>query len=64
MADLVATVQTLAALGDSAEFMREAQSWLDQAKWVRARAVQTVLSEGYSVRTVAGIAQVAPHRQR
>ncbi len=60
MADLVATVPTLAALGNSAEFVREAQSWLDQAKWVRARAVQAALGEGYSVRTVADIAQMAP----
>lgn len=60
MAELVATVPTLAALGDSAEFVREAQSWLDQAKWVRAHAVQAALDEGYSVRTVADIAQIAP----
>ena len=59
-ADLVATVPVLAALGDSAEVVREAQVQLDQAKWVRANAVQAALAEGYSVRTVAEIAQMAP----
>ena len=60
MADLVATVPALATLGDSAEFVREAHSWLDQAKWVRAHAIQAALDEGYSVRTVAHTAQMAP----
>ena len=60
MADLMATVPALAALGDSAEMVRQAQVRLDQAKWVRANAVQAALAEGYSVRVVAEIAQVAP----
>ena len=60
MADLVATVPVLAALGDSAEMVRQAQVRLDQAKRVRANAVQAALAEGYSVRTVAHIARMAP----
>ena len=60
MADLVATVPVLAALGDSAEGVRQALVRLDQAKRVRASAVQAALAEGYSVRTVADIAQMAP----
>ena len=60
MAELVATVPVLAALGDSAEGVRQAQVRLDHAKRVRAGAVAAALSEGYSVRTVADIAQVAP----
>ncbi|MDE0665899.1 MAG: hypothetical protein OXH67_09910 [Acidimicrobiaceae bacterium] len=59
-ADLMATVPTLAVLGDSAEAVRQAQVRLDQAKRVRARAVQAALGEGYSLRTVADIAQMAP----
>lgn len=60
MADLVATVPAMAALADSAEMVRKTQAWLDRTKWARARAVQAALAEGYSVRTVAEIAQVAP----
>lgn len=60
MADLVATVPAMAALADSAEMVRKTQSWLDRTKWARARAVQAALAAGYSVRTVAEIAQVAP----
>lgn len=60
MAELVATVPALAALGDSAEVVHRAQVRLDEAKRVRASAVQAALDEGYSVRTVADIAQVAP----
>ena len=60
MADLVATVPALAALDDSAEMVRQAQARLDQAKGVRANAVQAALAEGYSVRTVAEIAHIAP----
>ena len=58
--ELVATVPVLAALGDSAETVHEAQVRLDQAKRVRANAVQAALAEGYSVRTVADIAKMAP----
>ena len=60
MADLVATVPALAALGDSAEMVHRAQVRLDQAKRVRANAVRAALAGGYSVRTVAEIAHVAP----
>jgi len=60
IADLVATVPVLAALGDSAEGVRQALVRLDQAKRVRASAVQAALAEGHSVRTVADIAQMAP----
>ena len=60
MAELVATIPVMAALDDSAEMVREAQGWLDRAKWVRAKAVQSALAAGYSVRTTAEIAQVAP----
>jgi len=60
MADLVATVPAMAALGDSAEMVRQAQLRLDQAKGVRANAVQAALAAGYSVRTVAEIAHIAP----
>lgn len=56
----MATVPVLAALGDSAEIVRQAQVRLDQAKRVRAHAVQAALAEGYSVRTVAHIAHMAP----
>ena len=44
MADLVATVPALAVLGDSAEMVRQAQVRLDQAKGVRANAVQAALA--------------------
>ncbi|MYB09787.1 MAG: hypothetical protein F4Y28_07385 [Acidimicrobiia bacterium] len=60
MAELVATVSVMAALDDSAEMVRKAQARLDRAKWVRAKAVQSALAAGYSVRTVAEIACVAP----
>ncbi len=60
MAQLVATVPVMAALDDSAEMVRKAQAWLDRAKWVRARSVQSALAAGYSVRTVAEIARIAP----
>lgn len=60
MAELVATVPAMAALGDSAEMVRQARDLLDRAKWTRAKAVQAALAAGYSVRTVAEIAQVAP----
>ncbi len=60
MADLVATVPAMAALDDSAEMVRQAQVRLDQAKRVRANAVQAALAAGYSLRTVAEIAHVAP----
>lgn len=60
MAELVATVPVIAALADSAETVREAQAWLDQAKRARAEAVQVALAAGYSVRTVADIAHIAP----
>ena len=60
MAELMATVPVMAALGDSAATVHEAQVRLDQAKRMRANAVQAALAEGYSVRTVADIAQVAP----
>ncbi|MXW42060.1 MAG: hypothetical protein F4138_03225 [Acidimicrobiia bacterium] len=56
MAELVTTVPVMAALDDSAELVRKAQAWLDRAKWVRAKAVQTALAAGYSVRTVAQVA--------
>lgn len=60
MAELVSTVPVMAALDESAEMVREAQAWLDRAKWVRARAVQSALAAGYSLRTVAEIARMAP----
>lgn len=60
MAELVATVAVMAALADSAEIVRKAQDWLDRAKWVRSKAVRSALAAGYSVRTTAEIAQVAP----
>lgn len=60
MAELVATVPVMAALDDSAEMVREAQARLDRAKQVRARAVQAALAAGYSVRTTAEVARVAP----
>ena len=60
MAGLVATVPALAALDDSAEMVRQAQARLDQAKAVRANAVQAALAAGYSLRTVAEIAHIAP----
>ena len=59
-AELVATVPVIAALDDSAELVRKAQGWLDRAKWVRAKAVQSALAAGYSLRTVAEIARIAP----
>lgn len=60
MADLVSTVPVMAALDDSAEMVRKSQAWLDRAKWVRAKAVQAALAAGYSVRTTAEVARVAP----
>jgi len=60
LAELVATVPMIAALDDSAEMVHKAQAWLDRAKWVRAKAVQAALAAGYSVRTVAEFARVAP----
>ena len=60
MAELVATVPVMAALHDSAEIVRKAQTRLDQAKRARAEAVQAALAAGYNVRTTAEIAQVAP----
>ena len=60
MAELVATVTVMTALDDSAELVRKAQGWLDRAKWVRAKAVQSALAAGYSLRTVAEIARIAP----
>ena len=60
MAELVATVPVMTALDDSAEMVRNAQDWLDRAKWVRAKAVQAALAASYSVRTVAEIARISP----
>ena len=60
LAELVATVPVMSALDDSAEMVREAQAWLQRAKWTRARAVQSAIASGYSLRTVAEIARVAP----
>ena len=60
LAELVATVPVMSALDDSAEMVREAQAWLDRAKWVRAKAVQSAIAEGYSLRTVAEVARIAP----
>lgn len=60
IAELVATVPVMAALDDSAEMVRKAQALLDRAKWARSKAVQAALTAGYSVRTTAEIAQVAP----
>lgn len=60
MAELVATVPVMAALDDSAELVRKTQTRLDQAKWARAKAVQAALAAGYSVRTTAEIARIAP----
>ncbi len=60
MAELVGTVPVMAALDDSAEMVRKAQTRLDRAKRERAKAVQAALAAGYSVRTVAEIAGVAP----
>ncbi len=60
MAEIVATVPVMAALDDSAEMVRKAQAWLDRAKWVRSKAVQSALAAGYSLRTVAEVARVAP----
>lgn len=60
VAELVATVPVIADLDDSAEMVRKAQAWLDRAKWVRAKAVQSALAADYSLRTVAEIARVAP----
>lgn len=60
MADLVATVPVMAALDDSAEMVLKAQAWLERAKWARAKAVKAALAAGYSVRTTAEIARVAP----
>lgn len=42
----MATIPVMAALDDSAELVREAQAWLDRAKWVRAKAVQGVVVVG------------------
>jgi len=50
----------MAALHDSAEIVRKAQTRLDQAKRTRAEAVQAALAAGYNVRTTAEIAQVVP----
>ena len=60
MAELVSTVPVMAALDDSAEMVRKAQARLDRAKQVRARAVQAALAAGFSVRTTAEVARVAP----
>lgn len=60
MAELAATVPVIATLADSAETVREAQTRLDRAKGERAKAVQAALAAGYSIRTVADIARVAP----
>ena len=60
MAELVATVPVMAALDESAEMVHKAQAWLDRAKWVRAKAVQSAVAAGYSLRTVAEVARVAP----
>ena len=60
MAELVATVPAMAALDDSAEMVCKAQAWLDRAKWARAKAVRGALAAGYSVRTVAELARIAP----
>ena len=60
IAELVATVPVMAALDDSAEMVRKAQAWLNRAKWVRAKAVQSALASNYSLRTVAEIARIAP----
>lgn len=60
MAELVATVPAMAALDDSAELVRKTQTRLDRAKWARTKAVQAALAAGYSVRTVAEVAHVAP----
>ncbi len=60
LAELVASVPVMSALDDSAEMVREAQAWLDRAKWMRATAVQSAIAAGYSLRTIAEIARVAP----
>ena len=60
VAELVATDPVMAALDRSAEMVREAQAWLDHAKWVRAKAVQSALAANYTLRTVAEVARVAP----
>ncbi len=60
MAELVATVPVMAALDDSAQMVWKAQAWLDRTKWVRSKAVKSALAAGYSVRTVAEVARVAP----
>ncbi|MDE0236703.1 MAG: hypothetical protein OXN95_05710 [bacterium] len=60
VAELIATVPVMAALDDSAEMVRKAQALLDRAKWERSKAVQAALAAGYSVRTVAEIARIAP----
>lgn len=60
MVELVATVPVMAALDDSAKMVRKAQGSLDRAKRERAKAVRAALAAGYSVRTTAEIAQIAP----
>ncbi|MCY3863265.1 MAG: hypothetical protein OXG67_15065 [bacterium] len=60
MAELVATVPVMAALDEGAELVRKTQTRLDRAKWARTKAVQAALAAGYSVRTVAEVAHVAP----
>ena len=60
LVELVATVPVMAALDESAEMVRRAQARLDRAKQVRATAIRSALAAGYSVRTTAEVARVAP----
>ena len=60
MAELVETVPVMTALDDSAEMVRKTQAWLDRAKWARSKAIRAALAAGYSVRTTAEVARIAP----
>ena len=60
LAEMIATVPVMAALDESAEMVQEAQARLERVKWIRAKAVQSAIAAGYSLRTVADIARIAP----
>ena len=60
LAEMIATVPVMAALDESAEMVQEAQARLERVKWIRAKAVQSAIAAGYSLRTVSEVARIAP----
>ena len=60
LAEMIAAVPVMAALDESAEMVQEAQARLEGVKWIRAKAVQSAIAAGYSLRTVSEVARIAP----